>query len=100
MKRHGRAGDIVTDGLRFYRATSEAIGPVEKQVVGLWESDRATNSHQPFRRRESATLRFRPLRSLQTLVSVHSAARNHFRAERTLPSCTIYKQARGAALTE
>jgi hypothetical protein len=52
MKRHGRAGNIVTDGLRSYGAALKDMGAEGRQVTGRWENNRAENSHQPFRRRE------------------------------------------------
>jgi putative transposase len=100
MKRHGRAHELVTDGLKSYGAALKEIGAEERQVIGRWENNRAENSHQPFRRRERAMLRFRRMRSLQTFASVHGSVHNHFNAERSLTSRDHYKQARTAALAE
>ena len=58
MKRHGRPYVIVTDKLRSYGAAMKIIGNTEKQETGRWLNNRAENSHQPFRRRERAMLRF------------------------------------------
>jgi putative transposase len=57
------------------------------------------NSHQPFRR-ERAMLRFRRMRSLQKLASLHGSIRNHFNRERHLTTRQIYKDRRDAALQE
>jgi hypothetical protein len=65
IKRHGRAEEIVTDGLRSYSAVLKDIGAEDKQVTGRWENNRMEHSHQPFRRRERAMLWFRRMHSLQ-----------------------------------
>ena len=67
----------------------------------LWRAvDRAENSHQPFRRRERAMLRFRRMRTLQLFAAVHASVHNLFNQERNLSSRTIFKQNRAAALDE
>ena len=54
MKRFGRPWSIVTDRLRSYRAAMTTLGVSDRQECGRWQNNRAENSHQPFRRRESA----------------------------------------------
>jgi putative transposase len=100
MKRHGRPEELVTDKLRSYGAALKEIGAEGKRVTERWENNRAENSHQPFRRRERAMLRFRRMHSLQKFVSVHGSVHNHFSADRSLSSRDHYKQARTAALAE
>jgi putative transposase len=100
MKRHGRAHIFVTDMLRSYGAAMKVIGNVDRQETGRWLNNRAENSHQPFRRRERAMLRFRRLRSLQKFVAVHGSVHNHFNAERHLYSRSNFKLNRAAALAE
>lgn len=100
MKRHGRPEEIVTDGLKSYGAALKEIGAEDRQVTGRWENNRVENSHQPFRRRERAMLRFRRMRSLQTFAAVHSSVHNLFNSERRLSSRDVYKQNRAAALAE
>ncbi len=100
MKRHGRPEAVVTDGLRSYGAALKEIGGTERQEVGRWINNRAENSHQPFRRRERAMLRFRRMKTLQTFASVHGMVHNHFSQERHLVSRTIYKDRRSAAPAE
>ena len=63
-------------------------------------NNRAENSHQPFRRRERAMLRFRRMRTLQKFASVHASVHNHFNQERTLYSRQNFKANRAAALAE
>ena len=72
MKRHGRAEELVTDGLRSYGAALKELGGEAKQVTGLWLTNRVENSHQPFRRRERAMLRFRPIHSLYQIRLISS----------------------------
>jgi putative transposase len=100
MKRHGRAEEFVTDGLRSYGAALKEIGARGRQVTERWENNRIENSHQPFRRRERAMRRFRRMHSLQRFVSVHSSISNLFNSDRSLSSRSVYKAARTAALAE
>ena len=98
MKRHGRAEEIITDKLRTYGAALRELGAEDRRLTGRWLNNRVENSHQPFRRRERATLRFRRMRSLQEFAAAHSSVHNHFNSERSLSSRSTYKQARNAAL--
>src|SRR3974377_903987 len=86
MKRYGRPGAIVTDGLRSYGA---ALKDPEVKTPP-----------QPFRRRERAMLRFRRMKTLQKFAAVHGTVHNHFNQERHLTSRETYKQNRSAALAE
>jgi putative transposase len=97
MNRHGRAEELVTDGLRSYGAALKELGAEDKQVTGRWENDRVENSHQPFRRRERAMLRFRRVHSLQKFASVHSSVHNLFNTERSLSGRPDYKLSSAAA---
>ena len=49
---------------------------------------------------ERAMLRFRRMRTLQKIASVHAAVQNHFPTERHLQNRDHYKQSRAAALSE
>jgi putative transposase len=100
MKRHGKPKAIVTDGLRSYTAAMNEIGNTDKQEVGRWLNNRAENSHQPFRRRERAMLRFRRMKTLQKFASVHGTIHNHFNQERHVISRDQYKLQRSAAFAE
>jgi putative transposase len=100
MKRHGRAQIFVTDNLRSYGAAMKVIGNADRQETGRWLNNRAENSHQPFRRRERAMLRFRRMRSLQEFVAVHASVHNHFNQERPLYNRLNFKLNRAAALAE
>ncbi len=98
MKRHGCAETITTDGLRSYGAAMKELSIADRQEVGRYANNRAENSHQPFRRRERAMLRFRRMKTLQKFSSVHAAVHNHFNQERHLVSRNDYKLRRLAAM--
>ena len=100
MKRCGNPEVIVTDRLRSYRAAMKVIGNEDKQETARWANNRAENSHQPFRRRERAMLRFRQMRSLQKFVSVHASVHNHFNHQRNIERRTRFKDLRNVALVE
>jgi putative transposase len=102
MKHHGRLNIFVTDKLRSYGAAMKEICNVDKQETGRWLNNRAENSHQPFRRRQRAMLRFRRMQSLQKFVAVHASALNHLpsapspqRSNFKLNSVTALAQSRG-----
>jgi putative transposase len=100
MKRHGKVEVLFTDKLRSYGAAMKKIGNTDKQETGRGLNNRAENSHQPFRRRERAMLRFRRMRTLQKFASVHASVYNHFDQERHLYSRDNFKLNCDAALTE
>jgi putative transposase len=100
MKRYGRPRIIVTDLLRSYRAAMKVIANADRQETGRWLNNRAENSHQPFRRREQAMLRFRRTKTLQKFASVHSSIHNHFKLERHLTDRQTFKLNRTVALEE
>jgi putative transposase len=64
---------LVADKLRTYGAAMKVVGNADKQETGRWLNNRAENSHQPFRRRERAMIRFRRMRTLQKFVAVHAS---------------------------
>ncbi len=100
LKRHGRPHIFVTGKLRSCGAALKDPGLHDNRETGRWLNNRAENSHQPFRRRERAMLRFRRMRTLQKFAAVHSSIHNHFNQERALHSRDNFKANRAAALTE
>ena len=100
MKRHGRPGTIVTDRLRSYGAALKEPGRSDDREMGRWPNNRVENSHQTFRRRERAMLRFRRMRTLQKFASIHASVHNRFPTERHLQSRDHYKLTGTAALAE
>ena len=100
LRRHGMTETIVTDRLASYGAALKQLGAIDKRETGRWLNNRVENSHQPFRRRERAMLRFRRMRSLQKFAAVHGSIHNHFNQERHLSPRPTFKERRAAALTE
>jgi putative transposase len=100
MKRYGRPRAIVPDRLRSYGAAMKEIGNADCQVTGRHLNNRAENSHQPFRRRERAMLRFRRMKTLQKFASVHAQVHNHFNQERSVVDRQAYKERRSEAFSE
>lgn len=100
MKRYGRPKTIVTDRLGSYRSAMKTIGNAASQECRRWRNNRAENSHQPFRRRESAMAKFRDAKTLQKFAAVHASVYNHFNLQRHLTSRADFKTSRSAALTE
>jgi putative transposase len=82
------------------RAAFKDLGIQNLQETGRWANNRAENSHQPFRRRERAMLRFRRMRTLQKFASVHASVHNLFNTERAFHSRENFKVNRAAALAE
>jgi putative transposase len=73
LKKYGTLRSIVTNGLRAYSAAMDEIGvAADRHEVGGRRNNRAENSHQPFRRRERAMLRFRSMKTLQKFGSIHA----------------------------
>jgi len=100
MKHYGSPWSIVTDRLPSYRAAMKTIGVSGRQDCKRWLNNRAENSHQPFRRREGAMVRFRDIKTLQKFASAHASIHNHFNLERHLIPRETYKQNRSTALAE
>nr|WP_254019440.1 IS6 family transposase [Mesorhizobium escarrei] len=86
MKRFGRPRVIVTDKLRSYGAALKQLGNVESHENSRWLNNRAENSHQPFRRRERAMLRFRQMKSLQKFAAIHSSVHTSTRNAISTPA--------------
>ena len=78
----------------------DEIGNADRQEMDRWTNNRAENSHQPFRRRECAMLRFRRVKTLQKFSSLDAAFHNHFNPDRHLISRHDYKVRRAAAQAE
>ena len=100
LKRHCRAEEIVTGRLRSYGAALKKLGIHDRRETCRWANNRAENSHQPFRRRERAMLRFRRMRTLQKFASIHAPVHNLFNTERAFHSQQNFKLNRAVALAE
>ncbi len=99
LKRHGKAKAIVTDGLRSYPAAMRELGNLERREMGRHLNNRVENSHLPLRR-ERAMLRFRQIKSLQKIASVHASLHNHFNSECHLVDRQAFRERRSAAMAE
>lgn len=99
MKRYGRPEIIVLPGFApmapLYARSARRICKTPLHL-----SNRAENSHLPFRRRERAMPRFRRMQSLQKFVAVHASVSNHFNLDRSLSKRQHFKMNRAAALEE
>ena len=82
------------------RAAMNVIGNGADQECGRWLNNHAENSHQPFRRREGAMLKFRDVKTLQKFGSIHASIHNHFNPDRHLNNREDFKNNRSAALAE
>ena len=77
---------VTTDGLRSYGVVFVEMGVMARHEQGLRKNNRAEVSHQPVRRRERKTQRFKSPGSAQRFVSMHSAAYNTINVQRRLIS--------------
>ncbi|WP_373503668.1 DDE-type integrase/transposase/recombinase [Aestuariivirga sp.] len=100
INRHGTPHAFVTDKLRAYWAALKDMGIHDVGETGRWLNNRAENSHQSFRRRARAMLRFRKMGSLQMFVAAHSSIHDHSNLERSLSSRNNFKASRTVALAE
>lgn len=100
MKRPSRPHGFVIDKLRSCGAALKGLGLPDDRETGRSLDNRAGNSHQPFRRREPAMLRFSTMRTLQKFAAVHSSIQNHFNQKRAHYSRDNFKANRAAALKE
>ena len=85
---------MITDKLGSYAAARRQIMPEVEHRSHKGLSNRAENSHLPFRRRERAMQGFRSPRYLQRFVSVFSAVRNLFvppRSSRPAPATHLHR---------
>ena len=94
LRRHGPPETIVTDRLASYGAALKDLTGTDARNIGKWLNNRAENSHQPFRRRERAMLRFRRMRSLQKFAAIHGSVHNHFNQQRHYHTTNIQRASR------
>jgi transposase-like protein len=87
LKKQGFASDVlVTDKLQSYGAAKSEMRLTARHEQDSRRNNRAENSHQPTRRRERKTQRFKSLGSGQRFLSVHAAVHNTFNVQRHLVS--------------
>jgi putative transposase len=91
LKGQGRSPRVmITDKLRSYGAAKRETMPRVEHRSHKGLTNRAENSHQPVRRRESITKRLKSARHLQRIVSIHDPITNFFNVPRhDIPPPTI-----------
>jgi putative transposase len=85
---------IVTDKLRSYGAAKRVVMPGVAHRQHRYLNNRAENSHQPTRERETRMRGFKSARQAQQFVEVHGIIASHFRPRRHLLSAAIYRRIR------
>ena len=99
LKKYGFVPDkLITDELRSYAAAAGHLGIAKRHERGRWRNNRAENSHQSTRRRETKTQGFKSVGSAQRFLSVHAAAYNTFNVQRHLTSARTHGAFRASAM--
>jgi putative transposase len=96
MRQHGCREGIFTDLLRSNSGALAEIDAVGRLETGGRLSDRAENSHLPFRRLERVMLRSRRKRHLRKFAAGHTSAYSLFNAERSLCTTSNFRLTRAA----
>jgi putative transposase len=78
----------------------EETSSADRQKIGRWAGNRAENSHQLFRQRKRAMLKFRNIKTPQKFSFVHAAVHNQFNQDRRLIYRHNYNIRRSAARAE
>jgi putative transposase len=89
---------IVTDKLRSYGAAKRKILPGVEHRQSRYRNNRAEVSHQPTRRRERHTQRFKSARHAQRFLASHGPIHNLFQLRRHLRTAPEHRAARDRAL--
>ena len=99
LKKYGFVPDKpITDELRSYAAAAGHLGIAKRHERGRWRNNRAENSHQSTRRRETKMQGFKSVGSAQRFLSVHAAAYNTFNVQRHLTSARTHRAFRASAM--
>ena len=98
LKRQGRAPRVmITDKLASYSAAKREVMPGVEHRRHKGLNNRAENSHQPTRRRESQMKRFKSAGQAQRFLSTHDQINNLFPLCREHVTATEYRAARTRA---
>ena len=88
---------VVTDKLRSYGAAKREVLPHVEHRQSRHLNSRAEVSHQPTRRRERRTQRFKSARHAQSFLSVHSRIHNHLQLRGHRLTANEHRAARDTA---
>lgn len=88
---------VVTDKLRSYGASKQAILPGVEHRQSRYLNNRAENSHQPTRRRERQMQRFKSAAQAQRFLSAHGPIRQHAHPPRHRMPAAAYRMRRTVA---
>jgi transposase-like protein len=91
---------LVTDKLRSSGSAFRQLQLTCLHEQGLRKNNRAENSHQPVRRRETKMQRFKSARSAQRFLRMHAAVHNTFNLQRHLVSRSTLRIFRAEAASE
>ena len=91
---------FVTDKLRSYGAALKALQLDIEHQQGIYQNNRAENSHLPVRRRERKMQRFKSPRSAQRFLNLHASVYNLFNIQRHLTTRTTMKLFRTEAMDQ
>lgn len=83
---------IVTDKLRSYGAAKAEVMPSVEHLRQQYQNNRAENSHQPTRLRESVMRRFTSAGHAQRFLSAFGIITSHFRVGRHLYGDSGYRE--------
>ena len=100
LKKQGFAPSVlVTNKLRSYGAAKRELGLTARHEQGRRKNNRAENSHQPIRRRETMMQRFKSPGSAQLFLSLQAAIYNVFNTQRDLTSRQTLRTLHAEAMT-
>ena len=88
---------IVTDKLKSYAAAKRKVLAHVEHRQSKYLNNRAEVSHQPTRRRERQTQRFKSARHTQQFLSTHARIHNHSQLRRHHLTADQHRTARDAA---
>jgi len=91
---------FVTDKLRSYGAALKALQLDIEHQQGIYQNNRAENSHLPVRRRERKMQRFKSPGSAQRFLNLHASVYNLFNIQRHLTTRTTMKLFRTEAMDQ
>jgi putative transposase len=96
----GEPRKIVTDKLRSYGVAHRELAPETIHSTNQYENNRAEQSHEATRVRESGMRRFKSVRQAQRFLGAHAAVSNLFNLGRHLVGAEHYRNLRISAFNE